>query len=179
MQTEYLFSLGQMMSLRRIDETIDMLLREKVQIYECAPVRYFLGKEEYEKIKGESEKVMSMSQVIESIEREAFEQCFTMTDCNYCANISITEDEQRKAGNWIPHICNKYKKRCTHESQDRNTHLIIPCDECRSYACMGFKERLTEHRCPCGRLLGKFAGQAEIKCPKCGKVNVIGGAVNE
>ena len=32
---------------------------------------------------------------------------------------------------------------------------------------------LKEHRCPCGRLLGKFAGQAEIKCPKCGKVNTI------
>lgn len=36
------------------------------------------------------------------------------------------------------------------------------------------QEGLTEHRCPCGRLLGKFAGQAEVKCPKCGKVNVIG-----
>lgn len=36
------------------------------------------------------------------------------------------------------------------------------------------KDGLTEHRCPCGRLLGKFAGQAEVKCPKCGKVNVIG-----
>lgn len=37
---------------------------------------------------------------------------------------------------------------------------------------------LKEHRCPCGRLLGKFAGQAEVKCPKCGKVNVIGGRDN-
>lgn len=36
------------------------------------------------------------------------------------------------------------------------------------------QERLFEHRCPCGRLLGKFSGQAEVKCPKCGKVNVIG-----
>lgn len=36
------------------------------------------------------------------------------------------------------------------------------------------QEGLVEHRCPCGRLLGKFAGKAEIKCPKCGKVNVIG-----
>lgn len=31
-----------------------------------------------------------------------------------------------------------------------------------------------EHRCSCGRLLGKFNGQAEVKCPKCGKMNVIG-----
>lgn len=33
---------------------------------------------------------------------------------------------------------------------------------------------LKEHRCSCGRLLGKFNGQAEVKCPKCGKMNVIG-----
>lgn len=33
---------------------------------------------------------------------------------------------------------------------------------------------LTEHRCFCGRLLGRFNGQAEVKCPKCGKMNVIG-----
>lgn len=38
---------------------------------------------------------------------------------------------------------------------------------------------LKEHRCPCGRLLGKFAGRAEVKCPKCGKVNVIGVEKNE
>lgn len=37
------------------------------------------------------------------------------------------------------------------------------------------QECLQEHRCTCGRLLGKFSGQAEVKCPKCGKVNVIGG----
>ena len=33
---------------------------------------------------------------------------------------------------------------------------------------------LIEHRCSCGRLLGRFNGQAEVKCPKCGKMNVIG-----
>lgn len=32
---------------------------------------------------------------------------------------------------------------------------------------------MKEYRCPCGRLLGRFNGQAEIKCPKCRKVNVI------
>ena len=32
---------------------------------------------------------------------------------------------------------------------------------------------LIEHRCSCGRLLGRFNGQAEVKCPKCGKMNVI------
>ena len=33
---------------------------------------------------------------------------------------------------------------------------------------------LNERRCSCGRLLGRFNGQAEVKCPKCGKMNVIG-----
>lgn len=36
---------------------------------------------------------------------------------------------------------------------------------------------LQEYRCTCGRLLGKFSGRAEVKCPKCGKMNVIGGRV--
>ncbi len=35
-------------------------------------------------------------------------------------------------------------------------------------------EKLEERRCSCGRLLGRFSGQAEVKCPKCGKMNVIG-----
>ena len=36
-------------------------------------------------------------------------------------------------------------------------------------------ERLKDERCIfCNRLLGKFSGQAEIKCPKCGKINRIG-----
>ena len=39
-------------------------------------------------------------------------------------------------------------------------------------------DNLKEHRCSCGRLLGRFSGQAEIKCPKCGKVNVIGAENN-
>lgn len=33
---------------------------------------------------------------------------------------------------------------------------------------------LKERRCSCGRLLGRFSGQAEVKCPKCGKMNLIG-----
>nr|DAH31166.1 MAG TPA: hypothetical protein [Bacteriophage sp.] len=38
-----------------------------------------------------------------------------------------------------------------------------------------FYVKLSEHRCSkCNRLLGKFSGQAEIKCPKCGKINRIG-----
>lgn len=38
-----------------------------------------------------------------------------------------------------------------------------------------FNTELTEYRCQrCNRLLGKFLGQAEIKCPKCGEINRIG-----
>lgn len=38
-----------------------------------------------------------------------------------------------------------------------------------------FYVKLSEHRCSkCNRLLGRFNGQAEIKCPKCGKINRIG-----
>ena len=36
------------------------------------------------------------------------------------------------------------------------------------------RNELKEYRCSCGRLLGRFNGQAEIKCPKCGKMNRIG-----
>ena len=36
-------------------------------------------------------------------------------------------------------------------------------------------DELRDCRCvKCNRLLGKFNGQAEIKCPKCGGMNVIG-----
>lgn len=35
--------------------------------------------------------------------------------------------------------------------------------------------QLIVHRCPCGRLLGKFAGHAEVKCYDCGLLNIIGG----
>lgn len=36
------------------------------------------------------------------------------------------------------------------------------------------QEGLSVHRCPCGRLLGKFSGQAEVKCYDCGQLNIIG-----
>ncbi|MSA01047.1 hypothetical protein GKG47_11845 [Lactonifactor sp. BIOML-A3] len=46
MKTEYIFSPGQEARLHCIDETIDMLLREKAKIYESASVKYILNGEE-------------------------------------------------------------------------------------------------------------------------------------
>ena len=47
-------------------------------------------------------------------------------------------------------------------------------DEFSKYMNPPVDDGLREHRCSCGRLLGRFNGQAEVKCPKCGKMNVIG-----
>lgn len=73
---------------------------------------------------------MSMSEIVNSIERESFERC-------------VKPSEENKYLDWMP------------QYQQEPMQLI-------------------EHRCSCGRFLGKFSGQAEIKCPKCGKVNMIG-----
>ena len=67
------------------------------------------------------------------------------------------------------------------QAQKENKQLIvIPAMRsgkrmtCKIIDEWNFCKELTEHRCSCGRLLGKFNGQAEVKCPKCGKMNVIG-----
>ena len=67
------------------------------------------------------------------------------------------------------------------QAQKENKQLIV-IPAMRSGKRMTYKiidewnidRELTEHRCSCGRLLGRFSGQAEVKCPKCGKMNVIG-----
>ena len=75
---------------------------------------------------------MSMSEVIGSIEREAFR-----------------EVEAKEIGDCPPKI----------ETTELPEIPVIV--------------HLTEHRCSCGRLLGRFSGRAEVKCPKCGEMNVI------
>lgn len=72
---------------------------------------------------------MSMSEVVNSIERETFEQC-------------VKSPQKTQYSDWMP------------QYQQEPMQLI-------------------EHRCSCGRLLGRFSGKAEVKCPKCGKVNRI------
>lgn len=40
--------------------------------------------------------------------------------------------------------------------------------------CMNPPEPLYDKRCSnCNRLLGRFRGEAEVKCPKCGTINRI------
>lgn len=77
--------------------------------------------------------------------------------------------------------CQKKFLEMYEQAQKENKQLIV-IPAMRSGKRMTYKiidewniaRELTEHRCSCGRLLGRFNGQAEVKCPKCGKMNVIG-----
>lgn len=94
---------------------------------------------------------MSMTAVIESIERDAFRQ---VTPKNI-GNIEDIKIECATLGDKPVIMANS--------KEDEET--LKKC----------FYVKLHEHRCSkCNRLLGKFNGQAEIKCPKCGKINRIG-----
>ena len=90
-----------------------------------------------------------MAEVIESIERDAFRQV---------APISVGSNE---------------KIECS-QLQDEPV-IMTESKEAADILKSCFNVKLSEHRCSkCNRLLGKFNGQAEIKCPKCGEMNVIG-----
>ena len=67
------------------------------------------------------------------------------------------------------------------EAERKNQELFVsmPRNNVREFIYRLIQEwkmrnELKEYRCSCGRLLGRFSGQAEVKCPKCGKMNVIG-----
>ena len=87
---------------------------------------------------------MSMTAVIESIEHEAFKRAI-----NPVNEMTLEEYAKGMASD------SRFERGMTMQKAKRQ--------------CI-----LKEHRCSCGRLLGRFSGQAEVKCPKCGKMNVIG-----
>ena len=51
-------------------------------------------------------------------------------DCNDCEHLNITEAEQRKQGNKIPHFCQVYRNWCKHNIMERDAVFIYPCKEC-------------------------------------------------
>lgn len=92
-----------------------------------------------------------MAAVIESIERDAIRQVTPK-------NIGNIED---------------IKIECSTLGEEPIVVADTKEDEETLKKC--FYVKLYEHRCSkCNRLLGKFNGQAEIKCPKCGEINRIG-----
>ena len=68
------------------------------------------------------------------------------------------------------------------EAERKNQELFVCMPRNNRYRLIQewkMRNDLKEHRCSCGRLLGRFNGQAEVKCPKCGKMNVIGVMIDE
>ena len=93
---------------------------------------------------------------------------------------NMTLDEFAEKVSKIPLSDSQKKLLSAYEQAENKQLIIIPCMRSgRGMICKIIDEwnigrELTEHRCSCGRLLGRFNGQAEVKCPKCGKMNVIG-----
>lgn len=119
---------------------------------------------------------MSMAAVIESIERDALRQAMKPE-----IEMSLVEFAEKIA----PFPLSEFQKQLIREYEEcekRNLPLcyIPPRNAGRDFIYRLIKEwerqyHLIDARCSkCNRLLGKFNGQAEIKCPKCGKINRIG-----
>lgn len=119
---------------------------------------------------------MSMAAVIESIERDALRQAMKPE-----IEMSLVEFAEKIA----PFPLSEFQKQLIREYEEcekRNLPLCyIPQRNAgRDFIYRLIKEwerqyHLIDARCSkCNRLLGKFNGQAEIKCPKCGTINRIG-----
>lgn len=118
---------------------------------------------------------MSMTAVIESIERDALRQAMKPE-----SEMSLAEFAEKVA----PFPLSEFQKQLLREYEkcEKNGNGIAVCSPMRSgkrFTLQVIDEwkmqnQLIEHRCSkCNRLLGKFNGQAEIKCPKCGEINRI------
>ena len=118
---------------------------------------------------------MSMADVIKSIERESFQKAVNREE-----EMSLVEYAERIA----PFPLSDFQKELIaeyEEAEKKNLQPFVshPQNFGRAFIYKviqewKFRNELKEHRCTCGRLLGRFNGQAEVKCPKCGKINVIG-----
>lgn len=119
---------------------------------------------------------MSMKAVIESIERDALRQAMKPE-----IEMSLVEFAEKIA----PFPLSEFQKQLIREYEEcekRKLPLcyIPPRKAGRDFIYRLIKEwerqyHLIDARCSkCNRLLGKFNGQAEIKCPKCGEINRIG-----
>lgn len=117
-----------------------------------------------------------MKAVIESIERDAFRQAMKPE-----IEMSLVEFAEKIApfplSEFQKQLINEYEE-CLKENEELD--CVQPSYIGRNFILRMIEEwkrqnQLAEHRCQrCNRLLGKFNGQAEIKCPKCGKINRIG-----
>lgn len=127
---------------------------------------------------------MSMAELMESITDELTEQLgydASQREIKQDSEMSLVEFAEKIA----PFPLSEFQKQSIREYEEcekRNLPLchIPPRNVGRDFIYQLIEEwkrqhYLTDARCSkCNRLLGKFNGQAEIKCPKCGKINRIG-----
>lgn len=119
---------------------------------------------------------MSIAEVINSIEREALQKAVKGEE-----EMSLVEYAEQIA----PFPLSDFQKELIAEYEEiekKNLQRFVSCPRNvgRTFIYKVIQEwrlrnELKEYRCSCGRLLGRFNGQAEIKCSKCGKMNRIGG----
>ena len=127
---------------------------------------------------------MSMAELMESITDELTEQLeydASQREIKRDSEMSLVEFAEKIA----PFPLSEFQKQLIREYEEcekRNLPLyyIPPRNVGRDFIYRLIEEwehqhHLVDARCSkCNRLLGKFNGQAEIKCPKCGKINRIG-----
>lgn len=119
---------------------------------------------------------MSMAAVIESIERDALRQAMKpeieMSLVEFAEKIApfpLSEFQKQLINEYEECLKENEELDCVQSSYIGRNFILRMIEEWKR------QNQLAEHRCQrCNRLLGKFNGQAEIKCPKCGKINRIG-----
>lgn len=127
---------------------------------------------------------MSMAELMESITDELTEQLerdASQREIKLENKMSLVEFAEKVA----PFPLSEFQKQLIREYEECEKRNLPLCYIPQRNAGRDFIHRLIKEwerqyhlidvRCSkCNRLLGKFNGQAEIKCPKCGKINRIG-----